>query len=305
MSVGLRKRTVAVAIIYDKNSDSYLLWNNMKWHGYTFPMKQFKAASVADTGKIALDAIDGRDFPLSLRNATAGELDLQRHMERSASTGEVTGYEYHVYGIDPGQPIRTIVGDPNLRWFPYAKLKKARNVTPSTKQIVKTLVKERKVAVAVISRQARRGREFLMVWKGSRYKYFFPCTRMKTERSPAKAAIRAVRDDLGYRGAVNVAAHAEVDAKQVSFRFGPHLGRFTFHPCMIHLSSGGDEAAKARDLEQSLNGKQAALARLNELPGSGQYWGWFTEKELRMRRDMSPSMKDVLLTVLQLAEKNS
>src|SRR4051794_32253332 len=120
MKEKLRQRTVAVAVIYDKNSDSYLLWNNKRWRGYAFPMKHFEPTKDVDPSVVALEAINERGCPLSLPNATASPLDLQHHVEKSTSVGKLTGYEYHVTGINPGQPMSTISGDPDLRWFNYA-----------------------------------------------------------------------------------------------------------------------------------------------------------------------------------------
>lgn len=298
MSDSLRHRNVAVAIIYDQPAEGFLLWQNKRWNGYAFPMKHFEQPGI-DPGSVARQAVSGPEFPLNLADATVSPLDRFGECEFSEGARQYTYYDYYIYGIDHA----TLPGslNPELRWFTYDQLQAASNVTWSTQSITRALVEDRRVAVALISRLGRRGREFLLVWSKN-HEYFFPATRLRASL-PEQAALQAVRVDLGYDGRIEVVDQAEVSDVQASHRFGPRQGRFHFHLCLLKLAD--DELLAGSPLEQLLNAVQAEVASRAASAPPQPYWGWFTESDLRMSPVVSPSVQSVLATVLQLAERNA
>lgn len=284
-------------------AETFLLWHNQRWHGYAFPMKHFEPAAGVDPAQVVLSALDGREIPLDLPNATSSPLDRHGECEFSEGVHEHTYYDYHVFGIDPGQPIASGSLHPDLRWFTFDELVAAPNVTSSTKAVARSLVEDRKVAVAVIPRTMPTGPEFLLVYNQN-YGYFFPATRMKTDTLPAQAVVQALRNDLAYNGEIKIVDQAEVPSLQQSYRFRPRRGRFHFHLCLITFPDEVDLSAPGNALEESVNGLQAALAGRGAPAPPAPYWGWFTADELRTRTDMSRSVETVLATVLQLVERN-
>jgi hypothetical protein len=298
MSQALQQKNVAVAVIYDAASQKFLLWNNKRWNGYAFPMKKFDAAAGADPGHAALEALGDLDMPLNLAQATASPLDRLVEPLFSDGTHRLTVYDYHVYSVAPGQPLNTASLHPDFRYFTFNELIAAPNVTSSTIAIARSLVEDRKVALAVITRTGKSGTEFLLV-SNKQGQYFFPAARMKVDGQPAHAVGDAVLVDLGYDGEVKVVRQSEVPAVQTSRRFGTRDVRFTFHPCLLQLP-GVDLIVPGNNLEQSLNGMPAAQSATGSTATAKPYWGWFTAANLRAHSDMSPSVAPVLNTVLQL-----
>ena len=295
MSDRLRHRTVAVAVIYDAAQHAFLLWNNPRWHGYAFPMKRFNPLEAVDPASEALRALQGREVPLSLPHASAGPIDRHGECEFSEGAHQYTYYDYHVYGIDPGQPLPASELHPDLRWYTYEQLIAAPNVTWSTKSIARSLVEERRVALAVITRPGPRGRECLLV-RNKSGQFFFPATRMKTDLVAAQAVAQAVRNDLGYDGPFRVADEAEAVDVQASGRFGPRPGRFVFHVCRLEFPAAGDLSASGNDLDESLRALQSAPDEASATAASD--WDWFTAEDLQTRSDLSPTIPSVRNTVL-------
>lgn len=303
MSETFRHRSVAVAVIYDQPSQKFLLWHNKRWHGYAFPMKHFEPTAGVDPAQVALNALDAREIQLNLPNATSTPIDRHGECEFSEGVRQFTYYDYHVFGIDPGPGIASASLHPDLRWFAFDDLVAAPNVTWSTKSVARSLVEDRKVAVAVIARPMPTGTEFLLVYNRN-HGYFFPATRMKTDTLPGQAVVQAVRNDLAYDGEIQVVDQSEVPDLQQSQRFGPRTGRFHFHLCLVRFSDDVDLGAPGNALEQSVSTLQAALAGRGVPASAAPYWGWFSESDLRIRTDMSQSVELVLATVLQLVERN-
>src|SRR5579863_796186 len=230
----LDHKNVAVAVIYDKASDKFLLWHNKRWHGYAFPMKKFDPDAGDDPGRAAVAALRDWDMELNLSQVSASPLDRVVEVLFSDGTHRTTVYDYHVYGVDVGEAPMPISQHPDFRPFTFDELLTAVNVTSSTQAIARALVENRKVAVTVITRDAPRGREFLLV-KNREGQYFFPASRMKDKAIPTIAACYAVAADLGYDAEIEVARQAEVPAVQESMRFGARLVQFYYHPCLVRF----------------------------------------------------------------------
>ena len=296
----IRHRQVAVAVIFDEPTQSFLLCHNKRWNGYAFPMKHIAPDSGISPADVALDALDDREVPLNLPNASATPLDyyvetLQSEAAWSEAAWKVTVYEYHSFEIHSGMDLPDPL-HPDLRLFTYQQLQDAINVTSSTKAIARSFVEDRKVAVAVIARHMPAGCEFLLV-HNAHYGYFFPSTRIKTNAHPPEAAIEAARMDLGYDGPWEVVDQSpEVPGVQESQRFGLGERRFHYHLCLLNPPDV-DLLAPENELANSLN----QLGRNRETPAVA-YWRWATEDQLRNDPTMSKSMPAVLQTVLQLVE---
>lgn len=219
----LRHKNVAVAIIYDPQH-GFLLWNNKRWGGYAFPMKQFDAASSGSAAETALESLDERELPLNWSNATATPLDRVVELLRSESVRQCTEYDYHVFCIDSGEPLPDEL-PPEMRRFSYDELMAALNVTESTKLIAQSLLDDRQVAAAIITRVTNRGHEFLVIQNRER-EYFFPATRLKLNASPTAAVLRAMPMDLAYDGEIAVVDQTLVECDRPSDRFGRRETRF-------------------------------------------------------------------------------
>jgi hypothetical protein len=302
MSNTFRERSVAVAVIYDQPTQAFLLWHNKRWHGYAFPMKHFDPSAAVSPAEVALQSLEDRDFPLSLRDPSATPLDRVGHCLLSEGVHQYTYYDYYVFAVDTNGPINRSTLDPDLRLFTYDELVAAQNVTSSTKMIAESFVQDRQVAVAVITRQTQRGREFLLT-RNKLNQFFFPATRIKSDASPAHAVVQAVRLDLAYEGEVVDVNQQEVPVVQGSLRFGPGQRRFHFHLCLLKLP-GVDLSDPGNELAKALNDFQAALLSHQPTAAANSYWGWLTEDEIRNRADVSPSGKTVIVTAVQLAERN-
>lgn len=297
MSDPLRHKTVAVAVLYDKQH-GFLLWNNKRWGGYAFPMKHVDAGD--DPVQAALNAIADRDFPLSLPSATARPLECTGAFGRSDAVKEDTYYDYHVIEIDPGEPLEPANLDPDLCFFSYDQLQAAINVTWSTRVIATSLVDSQEVVVAVISRDCGSGPEFLLV-HNRHYGYFFPSVRRKTHGALEEMAIQAVRFDTAYQGEATSKFCREVSDIHASTRFGPRQRQYRFYLCLTTFP-GVALCEPGNALEQSLNAFQAAKAAAGESFGGRGYWNWFTVDEIEQRSDMSPDLAVLLAEAVQCVE---
>jgi hypothetical protein len=261
-------------------------------------MKRFEPERAVSPAEVALDAMQEL---LPLPGATAEAVDRVGNVVFSEGVHEYTFYDYFVYGINLNSAILPGALNPDLRFFSFKELQEAINVSESTKLIATSLVEDRKVAVAVITRSVGGRTEFLLVHNSSQ-QYFFPSIRLKTHLLPAEAAIAAVRNDLGYDGSVDVVDQAEVQVSQESQRFGRRTVSFYFHCCAIALP-GVDCATPGNLLEKSL-ALQASRVRINTPVATAPYDEWFDEEQLRSRNDLSPSVASILGTLLQLAERS-
>jgi len=275
MANELRHRRVAVAVVFDPADQTFLLARNKRWNGDAFPMKRIKPDDQAGPGPVAVDALREAIFPATLANTSSSPLDRVGECLFSEAVQEFTYYDYHLIGIDPQAVANRGELNSDVRFLTFDQLISDPDVTSSTKTIARDLVEDRKVALAVIPRGSPRDPEFLLVHNANA-RYFFPATRMKDVTRPADAAVRALREDVGYQGEVSVVDQSEVDVLQDSTRFGPRMSRFHFHACYLDV----DAAA---------------------IP----HGTWFNEIALRTRADMSPSVEKVLATVLQLTERNA
>jgi hypothetical protein len=294
----VRQKTVAVAVIYDKSADGYLLWNNPRWRAYAFPMKRFDPDACVSPEIVALQAVQE---VLPLPGATAEPLDRVGSSLFSEGVHEYTFYDYLVYGIHPVSAITPGALQPDLKFFTFEELQKGFHVSESTKLIARSLVEDRRVAVAVIHRTIGGQNEFLLI-RNPKLKYFLPAVRLKTNLNPAEAAVAAVRNDLGYDGKIDIVDQAEAPAVQTSNRFGQRSASFYFHCCAVALpdvncGAPGNPLENALTLKGSTQPPSAPSVKAT-------YWGWFNEEQLRYRREMSPSVESILGTVLQLAERN-
>jgi len=301
MTEDRRLKSVAVAIVYDESAAKFLLIHNKRWHGYAFPMKQFESSNSLSPAELALAAIDERELSLDWPNATATPLDRVGECLHSESARQYTYYDYHVIGIDPAQPLTDEV-TPDLRWFSYDELLDAQNVTESTKLIARSLLEDRQVAAAVITRAMDRGREFLVV-QNRQHEYFFPATRLKLNASPADAVVRAMPMDLAFDGDLKVVDQELVETDRQSSRFGRRDTHFQTHLCLIDLP-GLDLTSANNQLEQSLHSLQMAILGRPGPTEIRPYWSWLTADELRDRPDVSATIQPLISPTVQLAERN-
>ena len=294
--MSIRHREVAVSVIFDQPTQSFLLCHNKRWNGYAFPMKHFEPGSGIAPADVALKSLDDWYVPLSFPDATATPLDYMVETLWSDAAREVTVYEYHSFKINSGLVLPNPL-PPDLRLFAYDQLQDAVNVTSSTKAIARSFVEDRKVAVAVVVRRMPAGCEFLLVYNKN-HGYFFPSTRIKSGSYPAESALEAARIDLGYDGPLKLVDQSpELPAMKVTTRFAPGNRRFHYHLTQFEVPDV-NLTAPGNALETQLDGVAASLSQL-PVP----YWRWFTEDEMRSDTNISPSISAVLLTALQLVEK--
>ena len=162
MGEPLRHKVVSVAVIYDPGQ-GFLLWNNPRWGGYSFPMKHVDPGDAP--ARAVLRALD--DVPLTIPNPSAVPLEYIGWAGWSPTAREQTYYDYHVFEVDPGVPASSIVLHPDTRFLAYDSLKAAINVTDSTKFIAESLVERQDVAIAVVSRSDASAKEYLLVYKSN------------------------------------------------------------------------------------------------------------------------------------------
>ncbi len=299
MDTAVRHKTIAVAVVMDEQHRC-LLWNNKRWGGYAFPMKHFDPLTEGDAAEdpamnAAWHAIDDQDFPLDLPGATMAPLVCTGLLADSAHVNEKTYYDYYVFEVRPSEPLDPNELDPDLCYFSWDELQEALNVTDTTKAIAEAVYGSQDVAVAVISRQGAQGREFLLVYKGAHYQYFFPCTRIKTDSKPEELARDALQSDTAYGGEVRTTLCGSTEDVHLSRRFG--AGRnYQYYLCRVELPDV--------DLNASENAFEKALSERAKAGPAGAegYYRWFTVDEMRSREDMSPSMKNLVLHAVHCAE---
>jgi hypothetical protein len=298
MSESLRHKVVAVAVIYDKRTDKFLLSYNKRWHGYAFPMKHIEPGT--DPAATAVAAIRDPEFPIRWPQAAATPLDRFGEFRHSEGAHKDTYYDYRLFAIDPGAPLPDAPLDSGLALLTYEQLQMTPSVTASTQAIAKALVERRRVVSTVISRVGRGGPEVLLVLN-QHHEYFLPSARMRTELEAAQVTPGIVLDDLGYSGPTEIGDVRVVDARQPSPRFGGRSGAFHFHLFGMKLP-GVDLTRPANALEQALDEIHPPPLVHANAP-TKPWWDWFTAEGLRTRSDVSPSMKLILETLLQMLEK--
>jgi ryanodine receptor 2 len=297
MSEELRHKTVAVAVIYDKEH-GFLLWNNKRWGGYAFPMRHLEPGD--DPAQAALTALSDPDFPLSLPNATASPIECSGAFGFSEGAKQDTYYDYHVIEIRPARPLDPATLDPELRFFRYENLQAATNVTWSTRVIATSLVEAQEVVVAVICRRGPSGVEFLLVHNRS-YGYFFPAIRRKTHSPLEDMAVQAVRFDTSYGGPLAAKFCREVANIHPSTRFGARERRYRFYLCCVMLEEA-NPAEPGNALAKALDDLQAAKKNAGQQFGERGYWGWFTLDELHRHPGLSSDVADLLPAVAEAGE---
>lgn len=278
MSEKLKHKHVAVAVVFDRGTNKFLLWNNPRWHGYAFPMKKFDPAAGDDPAQAAVQALAECGLPGNITPRVVEQADRLVETHFSEGTHQYTVYEYHVFTIalDPSINLETV--DPDFRYFTFEELVAAVNVTAPTQSIVRDLIETRRVAVAVISRITAAGvKEYLLVANGAG-KYFFPAARMKTDGLLVSALRHAISEDLGYDGEFTLGQLAEVPVLQASDRFGQREVKFYFYVCPVQFP--GVELNVAKDL---FHGKSK----------------WFPAAQLGSGPDMSPSFELIRSAVLK------
>lgn len=291
--MSIRHREVAVAVIYDKASDKFVLCHNRRWGGYAFPMKHVENANPESLADAALSSLDDWDMPEKFPNATVAPLEYIVEAMMSDAVRQVTVYEYHVFDVDIQQQLPAQL-HPDLRLFSFDELQNAVNVSSSTKEIARSFVEDRRVAVAVLARNGSGGNEYLVVHNRN-HGYFFPSTRIKDSKAPAQCVMDAVRTDTGYYGPLRVIDQApEVPDLKASSRFGTGTRRFYYHLCSLE-ATGVDLSQPGNAFELSLNEIAGAFGS-STLP----YYRWMDEAQLRSDKHVSTSMSAVLLTALQL-----
>lgn len=288
----IRHREVAVAVVFDQPSQSFLLRHNHRWGGYAFPMKQIQGDAAEQT---ALAAVEDDEGGLRFPGAQTKLLDHVHSVLRSEALGTVTIYDYQVFEVETGTGLPSPL-HPDWKLFTYDELQTALNVTTSTKEIARSFVEDRKVAVAVVCRCSATGPELLLV-NNPNHGYFFPSTRIKAESGSAEAAVNAVRSDLGYESTIEVTLEqAETLDVKHSLRFGPGDRRFVYYVHQVEFP-GVDLLAAGNELEGTMNQMPTAAGMPN------QYWRWCNEDQLRNDPQMSPSIPALLTPVMRLAQQ--
>lgn len=255
-----------MAVLYDKQR-GFLLWNNARWGGYAFPMKQMGEGD--DPVQTALQAVNDRDFPLELPNASGDFIERIAADDRSLGTKQKTYYHYYLVEIDPGTEVKPQSLGPDLKFMDYEEITSAINVTWSTETIVESL-KRQEVAVALMFRHVQDELEFLLVRKPRGY--FFPAVRRRGESSAEEMAVEAVRVDTGYPGPVNAEFKREATLVHESTRFGLTERRYIYYLCKTDA--------------QIDNGT------------------WFTVDDIKNRPDVSPDAKALLPTAIEIVREN-
>lgn len=287
----LRHKTVAVAVIYDPQQ-GFLLWNNKRWGGYAFPMKEME--DIDDPVQAALQAVNEPDFPLKLIDASGTFVERTAELGDSESTKQKTKYRYYLVEIDPGTALDKTKLDPDLAFFHPKEMSNAVNVTWSTKRILESL-KHQEVAVALIWRRGGDERQFLLMQK--QRGYFFPAVRITPETTTKDSAKSAIRLDTAYSESVNAECVAKVSHVHESKRFGLDERTYDYFICETTFL-GVELSRPGNALEVSLNAFGAAQADAGRVVGKRGYWSWFTIDELKHGNDISPDVQVLLPTVI-------
>jgi hypothetical protein len=278
-------RSVVVALVFDPERGFFLGFNE-KWRGYTLPMTRLRSTDV-DAATAALRAIrDAVEQPL--RSATARPLEYVVHEGRSGRTGRSALYRYQVFEVDPNEALPDEGFGGRQGFLLYEQLLAAELVTWSTRFMLRDLMENQQVAVAVISRRGPAEREFLLV-RTPRYDgYFFPASRFRTDTRPTWEAIEAVRGDTGYQAPIRPGPAVVVEDIHFSPRYGRER-RFVFHVVSISLP--------AVQLEKSPNTLEERLQQTEAV------WRWVAESELAdpAANDLSATVAPLLPAVRQVA----
>lgn len=292
--MSLRNLSVVVAVVHDEQK-RFLVCFNERWHGYVFPMK--KARPGMDLALLAVEALQS-GLGWTLRDASATPLEYVGLYGYSHGVDEDTYYDYHVFEVDPGLDLSRVNFGDMAVFLAYDELVQLPGVTWPAKDIARSLVEDQDVILAVISREVKsKGggseNEFLMIRKTRYHGFFFPVIRWKTEADWEQMAVAAVQSDTGYTGQIEATWRRDVEHQQYSPRYERNR-RFAFHVCKIELPDV--------DLQVPGNPLEAALEAVVPDNGDPEYWGWFTEEQLRNPKNMSPTVEAVRLTVIQCAE---
>jgi hypothetical protein len=273
-----RMQAVIVAVVYEPERGFFVSFNE-KWQGYGFPMRKRRPTDYdeAFTAREALREAVG----LRLPRAEARPLEYVAYRGASGRTGRETLYLYQAYEVDPNERLPAGGLGSRHGFLSCEDLVTADLVTWSTKVIVKELMENQEVALAVICRRGAGGREFLMV-RSARYGgYFFPASRLKTDSRPTWEAVEAVRRETGYFAPMKCGTPRAVEDVHVSPRFGCPR-RYVFHIVPVLLP--------AVDLSAAPNRLEEGLGRTEAL------WRWVGEAELAdpAGNDLSPTVVAVV-----------
>lgn len=121
------------------------------------------------------------------------------------------------------------------------------------------------MALAVIARLGGAGHEFLMIRNANYRGYFFPAARLRTDTTPVKAAVDAVREDTGLFGPIDITSDELVADRHFSWRFNQER-QYLFHVCRALLPG--------LELTQPGNKLETALKR------TGNLWRWVPRGKL-------------------------
>jgi hypothetical protein len=283
----MRKQAVMVALVYDE-SKGFLISFNSKWRAYAFPMRKPRSVDFKPEG-VAIRAL-AECLGQRTLSAEARPLEYLELEGPSLRTGRETCYFYQVFEVDPGLDLPVGRLGSRTGFLPYEALLESDLVTWSTKELARALMEEQHVALAVITREGASGREYLMLRNANYRGYFFPASRLKTDTTPKKAAVAAIRGDTGYDSPITI--HEESAQTVADEHFSRRFNRerkYLFHVMKATL---GDF-----DLTKRKNPLEVALSR------TGRPWRWFTEKQLEdpQAHDLSPTVTAVLKAVIQVA----
>lgn len=251
----VRTVDVAVAVYFAGPEVGFLLAFNPKWKGYAFPSRRIRDTD-ASPAFAALEAF--RDaVGLPQRGATAEPLFYSEVKRESQRTGQLTNYRYHVFQIQPsgGAALDVPTGAAcRLLYLPVGGFATADLVTWTARHVIGELVENQNVAVAVVVREGRAGREYLMV-QPRHYGGAFPvASRIRADVSARFQAREGFRTDTGYQPATVAGEPVVVTDRHHSPRFGCdrqfvyHLVRLELPGVDLHDPNGPlAEAMRARE----------------------------------------------------------
>jgi 8-oxo-dGTP pyrophosphatase MutT (NUDIX family) len=230
----MRKLDVAVGVVARGQGAAleFLLHYNERWQSYSFPTHRCRSAT-SDRAEEALQAIaDDVGLLHQPGKPVAEPIDSIIRVGRSGRTGELTEYHYHALAVDAqwipneypsfaGRPID--MRYPTL-WLPYDELKDHLRVAWSTKHIARAIVDRQDVALGIVTRLGPSETEYLLVWNKRYAGYFFPSERVCDDAEPAYFVYRAVTEDIGYAGDMDIEPVDSVDVEQFSQRYQRERG---------------------------------------------------------------------------------
>jgi hypothetical protein len=282
-----RMQAAVVAIVHDPDR-GFLLGFNEEWGAYAFPMRKRRPTD-PDDGFTAREAL--RDaLGLPLPRAEARPLEYLEHRGHSWRTGRAALYRYQAFEVDPNEQLPAGGFGRRHGFLSPEDLVTADLVTWSTKAIVKELMENQEVALAVVFRRGAAGREFLMVRSATYRGYFFPASRLKTNDPPVWEAVEALRRESGYFAPLRCGTPEVVPDVHSSPRFN-RPRRFAFHVVPVRLPVV-DLAASPNPLEENLR-------------RTGVLWRWAEEAELAdpARNGLSPTVAAVREAVLRVCQE--